>query len=212
MQRGRNREVLKRGIETFFVSFGFFLLFGIAIIPELREGLGRGLDIVLSPLVTTIGKENILLIIFLLAILTGIYTSLIQKYTMNWEIMEKAREFQKRLRELQKEYIEAKRENNKHRMKKIEKKRLEMIRKQSEISSEVLRQQLKPMAYISIITIPLFMWMYWYIGRNPMEVLFPIIGRKSLTDSWFIFPYWVIWYIICSIPIAQLIRKLLGVR
>lgn len=206
----RKKEQIKRLLESLALGIGFFILFGILIIPGLREGMGNALDVVLGPLAEFI--DNFLIMILILAVVTGIYTSLIQKYTMNWELIEKSKEYQKQIRELQKEYLEAKRENNKHKMKRIEKKRTEVMRKQTQFSGELFRQQMKPMAYIGLITIPIFMWIWVYVGSNPVgAVVFPLLGEKGLSDG-FIFglPYWVLWYMICSIPIAQVVRKAMG--
>lgn len=208
----KKKEQVKRFLESIAMGIGFFILFGILIIPGLREGMGNALDVVLGPLAAFI--NNFLIMILILAIITGIYTSLIQKYTLNWELMEKSKEYQKQIRELQKEYLEAKRENNKHKMKRIEKRRTEVMRKQTQFSGELFRQQMKPMAYIGIITIPIFMWIWVYVESNPVgTVVFPLLGEKVLSDG-FIFglPYWVLWYMICSIPIAQVIRKAVGMR
>ena len=212
-ERTGKKEQIKRIIEMEVMFLGFFLMFGIMIMPSLRDKLAKALDFLLNPVVTFIGPENFLLVILFLAIITGIYTSLIQKYTMNFELMEKAKGYQKRMKELQKEYMEAKKENNKHKLKKIEKKRAVMMKKQSEFSSAMLKQQFKPMAYICIVTLPIFMWIYWYMGMQPVaSAIFPLIGEKNLADFFFIFPLWVLWYLICSIPTAQVIRKVLGIR
>jgi len=208
----RKKEQVKRVLETTAMSLGFFMLFGILIIPELREGMGDALDVVLGPLAAFV--DNFLITILILAVITGIYTSVIQKYTLNWELIEQSKEYQKQIRELQKELLEAKRENNKHKMKRIEKKRAEVMRKQTQFSGELFRQQMKPMAYIGIITIPIFMWIWVYVESNPVgAVIFPLLGEKVLSDGFiFSLPYWVLWYMICSIPIAQVIRKAIGIK
>jgi len=208
----RKKEQVKRLLESLAMGLGFFILFGILIIPGLREGMGDALDVVLGPLAALI--NNFLITILILAVITGIYTSLIQKYTMDWELIEKSKEYQKQIRELQKELLEAKRENNKHKMKRIEKKRAEVMKKQTQFSGELFRQQMRPMAYIGIITIPLFMWIWVYVESNPIgAVVFPLLGEKVLSDGFILrLPYWVLWYMICSIPIAQVVRKAMGLR
>lgn len=208
----RKREQVKRVLEAAAMSLGFFMLFGILIIPGLREGMGEALDVALGPLAAFI--DNFLITILILAVITGIYTSVIQKYTMNWELIEKSKEYQKQIRELQKELLEAKRENNKHKMKRIEKKKAEVMRKQTQFSGEMFRQQMKPMAYIGIITIPIFMWIWGYVESTSIgAVVFPLIGTRVLSDGFILrLPYWVLWYMICSIPIAQVIRKAIGIK
>ncbi|NMX21243.1 hypothetical protein C5S30_02155 [ANME-1 cluster archaeon GoMg4] len=207
----QKKEQIKKIIEGAAMGLGFFVMFGIVIIPGLREGMGAALDVALGPLADIVG--NFLITILILSVVTGFYTSLIQKYTTNWELMEKSKQYQKQMRELQKELMDAKRENNKQRLKKLEKKKEEIMRKQTQFSGEMMRQQMKPMMYIGIITIPIFMWIWVYIEAASVgAVIFPLIGGKELTAS-FIFglPYWVLWYMVCSIPIAQMIRKVIGI-
>jgi uncharacterized membrane protein (DUF106 family) len=204
----QKKEHLKKLAEGAVMGLAFFVMFGMIIIPGLREDMATTLDVVLGPLSNII--DNFLIVILLLSVITGIYTSIIQKYTMNWEVMAKSKELQKQMREIQKEYIEAKKEDNKHKIKKIENKRAEVMRKQTEFSGEMMKQQMKPMAYIVIITIPVFMWMWEYVSG---AVIFPLIGPIELTAT-FVFgmPYWVLWYMVCSIPLTQVVRKGIGIK
>ncbi len=210
----KQKEQMKKLVETMLMALGFFMLFGIVIIPGLRKGLGAALGIVLNPLANSVGIERFIITILILSVLTGFYTTLVQKYTMNWELMEKSKEYQKQLRELQKELLAAKKENNKHVLKKLEKRRQEIMQKQTAFSGEMFRQQMKPMAYIAIITIPIFMWIWEYVGTNSVgSVIFPLIGEQALDATFKLgLPYWVLWYMICSIPLAQVIRKGIGLR
>ena len=204
----QKKEHLKKLAEGAVMGLAFFVMFGMIIIPGLREDMATTLDVVLGPLSNII--DNFLIVILLLSVITGIYTSIVQKYTMNWEVMAKSKELQKQMREIQKEYIEAKKEDNKHKIKKIENKRAEVMRKQTEFSGEMMKQQMKPMAYIVIITIPVFMWMWEYVSG---AVIFPLIGPIELTAT-FVFgmPYWVLWYMVCSIPLTQVVRKGIGIK
>jgi len=204
----QKKEHLKKLAEGAVMGLAFFVMFGMIIIPGLREDMATTLDVVLGPLANII--DNFLIVILLLSVVTGIYTSIIQKYTMNWEVMAKSKELQKQMREIQKEYIEAKKDDNKHKIKKIENKRAEVMRKQTEFSGEMMKQQMKPMAYIVIITIPVFMWMWQYVSG---AVIFPLIGPIELTAT-FVFgmPYWVLWYMVCSIPLTQVVRKGIGIK
>jgi len=207
----QKKEQMKKIIEGAAMGIGLFVMFGIVIIPGLREGMGATLGVVLDPLADIV--DDFLITILILSVVTGIYTSVVQKYTTNWELMEKSKQYQKQMRELQKELMEAKREDNKHRLKKLEKKKAEIMRQQTQFSGEMMKQQMKPMMYIGIITIPIFMWIWVYIEAAPVgAVIFPLIGEKEFTAS-FIFglPYWVLWYMVCSIPIAQMIRKAIGI-
>ncbi|MFZ2071201.1 MAG: EMC3/TMCO1 family protein [Halobacteriota archaeon] len=204
----RKKEYMKKLVEGVVMGLGFFVMFGIVIFPGLRGQMAAALNVVLGPLTTVVG--NGLIVIIILAIITGIYTSIVQKYTMNWEVMGKSKELQMQLREIQKEYIEAKREENQHKLKRLEKRRGEVMKKQTELSGEMFRQQMKPMSFIVIITIPIFMWIWQYVSGT---AIFPLIGPTELSAIFkFGMPYWVLWYMVCSILITQVVRKALGIK
>jgi uncharacterized membrane protein (DUF106 family) len=204
----QKKKQMKKILEVAAMGLGFFVMF-ISLIY--REETGAALGVVLDPLAEIIG--DFLITILILSVVTGIYTSLVQKYTTNWELMEKSKQYQKQMRELQKELMEAKREDNKHRLKKLEKKKAEIMRQQTQFSGEMMKQQMKPMAYIMIITLPIFMWIWVYIEAASVgTVIFPLIGEKEFTAGFILgLPYWVLWYMVCSIPIAQMIRKAIGI-
>ncbi len=205
----QGRVQIKKVADNMIMVFAFIVMFASL---AYRNEVGNALDVVLGPFADFIG--DFLIIILILSVVTGIYTSVVQKYTMNWELMAKSKEYQKQIRDLQKEYMEAKKENNQHKMKKIEKKRTEVMRKQTQFSGEMFKQQMKPMAYIMIITIPIFMWIWIYVESHPdMVVTFPLFGVTELSAAFvFSLPFWVLWYMMCSIPITQVVRKALGIR
>ncbi len=205
----QGRMQIKKVADNMIMVFAFIVMFASL---AYRNEVGTALDVVLGPFADFIGE--FLILILILSVVTGIYTSVVQKYTMNWELMAKSKEYQKQIRDLQKEYMEAKKENNQHKMKKIEKKRTEVMRKQTQFSGEMFKQQMKPMAYIMIITIPIFMWIWMYVESHPdMVVTFPLFGVTELSSAFiFSLPFWVLWYMMCSIPITQVVRKALGIR
>ncbi len=205
----QGRVRIKKVAENMIMVFAFIVMFASL---AYRNEVGTALDVVLGPFADFVGE--FLILILILSVVTGIYTSVVQKYTMNWELMAKSKEYQKQIRDLQKEYMEAKKENNQHKMKKIEKKRTEVMRKQTQFSGEMFKQQMKPMAYIMIITIPIFMWIWMYVESHPdMWAIFPLFGLTELSSAFiFTLPFWVLWYMMCSIPIAQVVRKALGIK
>ena len=77
---------------------------------------------------------------------------------------------------------------------------------------KMMQMQFKPMLYIGIVSIPLFMWSYLYIGEHHLVMTFPFWGEQVITGT-VIGPviYWFYWYFICSIPVSQIIRKALNV-
>ena len=205
----QKKEHLKKRVEGAVMDLAIFVMFGMIIIPKLREDIATTLDVVLGPLANII--DNFLITILLLSIIMSIYTSIIRRHTMNWEVMTKSNELQKQMQEIQKEYAAVrKEEGDKHNIKNVEIKRAEVMRKQTEFTGEKMKQQMKAMTYIMAITIPIFMWMWKYASGL---VIFPLIGVVELTAI-FIWgmPYWVLWYMVCSIPLTQVVRKGISIK
>ncbi len=194
----------KQTVERAALALGFGMMFGIILLGEtFRMQVGEVVEILLGPLPDILPFH---IMLFVMAAITGLYASLIQKYTMDWELM---RRVQDQMKNFQKEFREAQLADNQAKVKKLESQRSAMMDDQMKMT----KQQFKPMAYISIISLPLFMWAYLYIGEHPDPTLiFPFWGEKSLT-GFALGPiqYWIYWYFICSLPISQIIRKSLNI-
>ncbi|ADI73731.1 protein of unknown function DUF106 transmembrane [Methanohalobium evestigatum Z-7303] len=198
---------LKKNLDYFLLAIGISLMVGvIAIGSDFRQTLGEIVGILMNPLVMLVGQENFHIVLFVMAAITALYASLIQKYTIDWELMRKTQE---RMKAFQKEFREAQLSQNNYKIKQLEEQRSEMMGDQMEMS----KQQFKPMAYISIISLPLFMWAYYYIsGHTGASMVFPFIGEMELVST-IIGPiqFWILWYFITSLAISQLIRKALNI-
>ena len=92
----REQELLKSLIEGAIMGLALFVMFGSVLY---RKEISAILNVVLDPLASLAG--NFLITVLILAVLTAIYTSVIQKYTTDWELMAKSKEFQGQLKELQ---------------------------------------------------------------------------------------------------------------
>lgn len=200
-------ETLKKQIDRFLLAFGFSLMFGIMLLgQEFRQAVGEAVSVIMNPVLALVGQENFHLILLVMASITAIYASLIQKYTMDWDLM---RNTQERMKVFQKEFREAQLSQNTYMLKKLEEQRQEMMEDQMKMS----KQQFKPMAYISIISVPLFMWAYFYIsGHGAATMVFPFWGEQLLTSKaiWY-FQHWLYWYFICSLGVSQIVRKALNI-
>nr|WP_321350019.1 EMC3/TMCO1 family protein [uncultured Methanoregula sp.] len=173
-------------------------------IEWLRVGVGKGIDTTLAPAVDTFGIPFFILIVILSAF-TGLYSSIIQKYTIDYDRMT---ESQERMKEFQKEYREAQLSQDEKRIKKLEAKRDRVMKDQLEMS----QQQFKPMAYILVLTVPIFFWLLFRLSEVHTTITMPYLGTHSLNDAviWVI-PAWIFWYMICSITLSQVIRKSLNI-
>jgi uncharacterized membrane protein (DUF106 family) len=201
---------IKKTADQVLLALGLSLMFGIIILgEEFRTAIGQTIGIFMNPIITIVGHENFHLVLFIMAAITAVYSSLIQKYTIDWKLM---RDTQENMKAFQKEFREAQLSQNTYMLKKLEEQRTEMMGDQMEMT----KQQFKPMAYISIISLPLFMWAYYYISdftvHGPLTLVFPFWGEQLLTDSVLgPFQYWIFWYFITSLAISQLIRKALDI-
>lgn len=200
-------EALKKQIDRFLLALGFSLMFGIMILGQsFRTSVGQTVGILMNPVLALVGQENFHLILLIMAAITATYASLIQKYTIDWDLM---RNTQDRMKVFQKEFREAQLSQNTYMLKKLEDQRKEMMEDQMKMS----KQQFKPMAYISIISLPLFMWAYYFIsGHGAATMVFPFWGKQLLTSHAFgPFQHWIYWYFISSLGVSQLIRKALNI-
>ena len=185
------------------LGLAFLLLLSYSI-PPLRDGIGSVMDLVLGPLLGAGLPFSI--VILILAAFTGLSTSLIQKYTIDYEMMQ---EVQQRAKEFQREYREAQLSGDEKRVKKMDAKRDRMMKDQLEMS----RQQFKPMAYIMLISIPIFLWLLFRLPTlTGATITFPFIGEKALAQAAFwVIPAWILWYLISSLALSQVIRKSMNI-
>lgn len=188
-----------------WIAMCFMMLVMFAYSIEwLRVGVGRGIDAAFAPLVDGFNIPFYILIVILSAF-TGLYSSIIQKYTIDYDKMT---ESQERMKEFQVEYREAQLSQDEKRIKKLDAKKDRVMREQLELS----QQQFKPMAYILILTVPIFFWLLFRLAETTSTITMPYCGTLNLNASavWII-PAWILWYMICSIMLSQVIRKALNI-
>ena len=220
---------MKDILSKIAMIIGALLLGGIIFSKEFRIALGLLIDPFLSPLISL--KFHITILI--LSVFTGLYSNLIQKYTVDHN---RLRKIQKIVKEYQKEYMDAMKQNNKYKLKQLEKKKPEM----QQLQSEMMGMQMRPMFYTFIVTIPIFAWLwekavasyeiiYGQMGKygnitqelpeifiksiKPefFNIVVPFSGKIHVTTVVFIFPWWLFWYILCSITVSQIIKKALKI-
>ncbi len=194
---------------AFILAFGLMMAYAVEWI---RDGIAEVIDTVLGPLTDTFGLPFFAILLFLSSA-TGLYSSLIQKYTIDYEKMQ---EVQAKMKEFQMKFREAQLAGDEKAVKKLEAKRDAMMKDQLEMS----QQQFKPMAYIILITVPIFFWLLYRLHGMDLSaalsmdtaIVFPFIGITSLNEmAVWILPAWILWYMICSLTVSQVIRKALNI-
>ena len=183
------------------LAMGLIMLASVEVV---RVSLGTGLNVVLGPLVDTF-LIPFYIVIVILSAMTGFYSSIIQKYTIDYR---KMKESQNKMKEFQKEYREAMLSKDEKWIKKIEAKRDGMMKDQLEMS----QAQFKPMGYIMVITLPIFFWLVYRLDHFDAVITMPFTGTVDLTAAILgPVPAWMIWYMLCSISLSQVIRKALDI-
>ncbi|MDG6251620.1 EMC3/TMCO1 family protein [Methanocalculus sp.] len=194
---------------AFILAFGLMMAYAVEWI---RDGIAEAIDTILGPLTDTFGMPFFAVLLFLSSA-TGLYSSLIQKYTIDYEKMQ---EVQAKMKEFQMKFREAQLAGDEKAIKKLEAKRDAMMKDQLEMS----QQQFKPMAYIILITVPIFFWLLYRLHGMDLSaalsmdtaIVFPFMGITSLNEmAVWILPAWILWYMICSLTVSQVIRKALNI-
>ncbi len=196
-------EKLTKSLDKAAMAVGFVLFFGVMISTQLRTGLGEATGLLLGWLPDILPFHVVL---FILAAITGLYASLIQKYTMDWDYL---RSSQEKMKTLQRNMKEAQLSGDQSRIQAMQNEQMKAVADQG----KMMQMQFKPMLYIGIVSIPLFMWAYSFISANPdMMMTFPFWGTHPINTT-VLGPilYWFYWYFICSLPVSQIIRKALDI-
>lgn len=200
----KKKASLAETIERIILIIGFGILIGSFILPaEFRNALAEGVNFIVSPITSTMPFYICVLVIALIVTVTSTF---IQKYTMDWDLYRRVAQ---KNQAFQKELKEAQVSGNKNRLKKLEQERMSSMDDQTAMT----KQQLKPMGFIVIISIPLFWWAYWFLSTPgaPVAMNFPLLGAVNLNEPLIIFPYWIVWSILCSFAISFVVRKAFAV-
>lgn len=209
---------MKKEVSRILSILGFLLFFGLVLSSEFRLMLALAMEYVFFPF----SSLKFYITVFLMALLTGLYSNLIQKYTVDYKRMK---EIQKRVSEYQKEYMEAVKQKNQFKLKQLEKRSGEIRMLQSELMS----MQFKPMSYTFLVSIPIWAWLwekaylsyqhvkfgttteFFKLNDSLFYITTPFWGTIHVSEIHAIFPWWILWYMLCSIAVSQLIKKLLKV-
>ncbi|ELY86738.1 DUF106 domain-containing protein [Natrinema altunense] len=189
---------------------------------SIQNVVGSTVNAVLGPLDAALPFYAVILSV---ALITGLYSSLLQANLMNTEVMGKYQERMQAVQEEQKELRQEKKDAEERGASEAEIERLENeIERAREEQMEAMadnlgmfKEQFRPMVWIMLLTIPLFLWMYWSIrtgsiGDAEQTVVMPLIGEIEWQEG-ALGPMqaWIVWYFLCSMGFSQLLRKSLNI-
>ena len=202
---GTSWSIYDKGAAVLTVAFFIGYSYG-----PVRSAVGETMDIVLGPLQSALPLYAVIMII---ATLTGLYSTLLRANLMD---MDKMAQYQEQMQELQDRRKEAKERGDDAEMERIQEEQMEAMGDQL----GMFKEQIRPMVWIMLLTIPAFLWMYWGIGFRGAEgvwtdlesIVLPIVGPTAWTDNIVVMPAWIVWYFLCSMAFTQIIQKGLNIQ
>ncbi|MDL5362550.1 DUF106 domain-containing protein [Halalkalicoccus sp. NIPERK01] len=175
-----------------------------------RDTIGGAMDVLLGPLNAVLPFYAVILV---LAMLTGLYSSLLQANLMDTSKMS---EYQGKMKAIQEKRERAKERGDDEAMERIQEEQMEAMGEQM----GMLKEQFRPMVWIMLLTIPVFLWMYWMVGARGADahlqevggVVMPLVGQVGWTSG-VVGPMqaWIVWYFVCSMAFTQIMRKSLNI-
>jgi uncharacterized membrane protein (DUF106 family) len=189
-------------------GLGVLLLFLAYSQQGLRDVIaGDGLNLVLGPLNATLPFHVVVLI---LALATGLWTAILQDNMMNTNVMS---DYQETQQEFKEKIEEAKERGDDERVKELRQEQME------EMDLGVFKAQFRPMVWIMLLTIPVFLWIYWmvldgHVVETGTAMVLPLVGEVSTWQTAVVGPIqlWLVWYFVCSLSFSQIMRKALNVQ
>jgi len=172
-----------------------------------RNVIGGAIDLFLGPLEATL---PFYIVVLVLAMVTGLYSTILQSNLMD---MEKMGKYQDRMQEIQERRKEAKERGDDEALDRIQEEQMDAMGDQL----GMFKEQFRPMVWIMLFTIPVFLWMYWMLlsGQqiSPETITFPLVGTVTWQEG-ILGPIqaWIVWYFLCSMGFTQIIRKSLNIR
>ena len=173
-----------------------------------RNAVGHVVNVVLGPIDTLL---PFYVVILLLSVVTGLYSTLLQANLMD---MDKMSRIQQRNQAIQERRKEAKEAGDEEELERIQEEQMEAMGDQM----GMFKAQMRPMVWIMLLTIPAFLWMYWkllgeHIVPSEMHIVMPLVGQVQW-HSHVIGPIqaWIAWYFLCSMGFTQVIRKALNIQ
>jgi len=184
-------------------------LFAGYSVSSVRDAIGGVVNIVLGPLIDVAPFYVVVLVI---AMFTGATSSILQDQLMDMSGMG---DHQDKMKDIKERRKKAKERDDEEALDRIEEEQMELMSDQM----GMFKKQFRPMVWIMLINIPVFLWIYWMVFGGILAVEAPVITLPLLggIESWqagVVGPMqaWIVWYFLCSLSFTQVIRKALNVQ
>lgn len=162
---------------------------------------------------------NPALTVLVIAFIVSLITTVANKYLVDQDEMN---DIQKEMKDFQSELRDAQKRGDGKKVAELQAKQPELMQRQSKMMSN----QFKPMIVTFVPIILIFFWMRTSPISGLVIILPKVVYWVTLTPLWhvigsFIYgghpsiPYgigWLLWYMICTFGMSQIIRKYLGFK
>jgi uncharacterized membrane protein (DUF106 family) len=195
----------KRSLRNLLPLFLSVLLLTIAFIPSIRSYFAHFIDVFLGPFIERFGLPFYIIIMYL-SIFAAVTTALIQKYTIDCDLVDSNKE---RMRAFQSRYWEMMKSNDTEQLQEMERMHRELSKEQLSVTIN----QLRPIGYILLVTLPVFFWLVYKLPEASGKINLPFFNVMYLTDPILgPLPVWFMWYLICSFSVSYAIRSIFNVK
>jgi uncharacterized membrane protein (DUF106 family) len=182
-------------------------------VPPVRNAIAGAIDVVFGPLLNLVPFYVVIMVI---ALGTGLYSTLLRAGLMD---MEKMGAYQERMKDIQERRKEAEKRDDDEALDQIQEEQMEAMGDQL----GMFKEQFRPMVWIMFLTIPAFLWMFWVIGYRGSDAAYPAVAAQELVvpfagtvtwDTGIVGPIqmWILWYFLCSMAFTQLVQKSLNIE
>lgn len=193
--------------KTMGYQFGSMLIMLVMLFiisnPSLRNMIGGGMNTVLLPAIG-FNYNFPTLTLVLSGILIGLISSIPRYFFTDWISMGKS---QNRMRAFNQVMREAYRSNQRDKIQKLNKMRMDMTMEQQQVQMNTM----KPLMVLSVFTLLIFTWMYVFIGNLRFKIIaFPWNHNINIqTAHMWIMPYWIVVYALASLVVGYFITMII---
>ncbi|SNZ06811.1 Uncharacterized membrane protein, DUF106 family [Natronoarchaeum philippinense] len=189
------------GVATLAMMVGYYF-------NPVRDAIGNTFNTVLGPIDAVLPFYAVVMIV---AMLTSVYSMLLQANLMD---SEKMSEYQEQMEAIQERRKAAKERGDDEALERIQEEQMEAMGDQL----GMFKEQFRPMVWIMVLTIPIFLWLYWMTntGQIPaaeQTAILPFVGEIEWNEGILgPMPAWIVWYFLSTMGFRQLFAKPLNIQ
>ncbi|GAA0671532.1 DUF106 domain-containing protein [Natronoarchaeum mannanilyticum] len=189
------------GLATLGMMVGYYF-------NPVRNAVGNSIDLMLGPIDAVLPFYAVVMVV---AMLTSVYSMLLQANLMD---SEKMSEYQEQMQAIQEKRKAAKERGDDEALERIQEEQMEAMGDQL----GMFKEQFRPMVWIMVLTIPIFLWLYWITntGQIPaaeQTAIMPFVGEIQWDEGILgPMPAWIVWYFLSTMGFRQLFAKPLNIQ